>query len=116
MRRRPKRSRSCGSSRSARRAGVGNDAATIVALLERIARAVEGLRADLRREARSTDRAVDALIDALVEYFGPAPFTVAGLRILVTDDPSGPIGEAISRVVDLNATPRAWQTALSRRL
>jgi hypothetical protein len=72
---------------------------------------VRGLRADLRKRDKAP-----ALIAALAEFFGEAPFTVAGLLKLADEDPHAAIANALGAAIDLNASARSRATALGALL
>jgi hypothetical protein len=72
----------------------------LLALLTRIAVAVEGLRADLRRE-RAADARAD-LVAALADYFGPGTFTACGVLEVVAEAPTGALAFAVAAAVDLD--------------
>ena len=76
--------------------------ATVIALLERLVGAVEGLRADLRRQ-----RADGKLEAAWREEVGPAPMTTARLLRWIEDAPHDPVAVAVAALVDLEAPGRA---------
>jgi hypothetical protein len=55
-----------------------------------------------------------ALAQALADYFGPAPFTAAGVLDAASDD--GPLADAVGAVIDLNLPQHARLTALGAYL
>ena len=76
--------------------------ATVIALLERLVGAVEGLRADLRRQ-----RADGNLEAAWREEVGSAPMTTARLLRWIEDGPHDPVAVAVAGLIDLEAPGRA---------
>ena len=89
-----------------------------VELLREIRDLLRAMRAEWRRHPRhplpaAEDPAgVARLIEALGDYFGPSPFTTAGVLRLAEEDPQGAIASALAELLDMTARPHARAVAL----
>lgn len=68
---------------------------------------------DLLRSMVADQRAAaPALIAALAEHYGPARFTTNSVLQVCAEDPHSALAEAVSMIVDMNASPRSRATSL----
>jgi hypothetical protein len=79
----------------------------VVTLLRVIADHLGAIRAAVERPPASFDRRGE-LLAAIEDVFGrQSPFTVSGLLMEADEAPSGTIGAALAKVIDLSAPGRA---------